>query len=53
MTGFRSHPLGATPLPDGRCRFLVYAPFARTVEVLLLSPARRVVPLEGDGAGYH
>lgn len=53
MTVDRSHPLGATPLPDGRCRFLVYAPFARTVEVLLLSPARRVVPLEGDGAGTH
>ena len=53
MTGHRSDPLGATPLPDGRCRFLVYAPFARTVEVLLLSPARRAVALEGDGAGYH
>jgi maltooligosyltrehalose trehalohydrolase len=53
MTGDRSHPLGATPLPDGRCRFLVYAPFARTVEVLLLSPPIRAVPLEGDGAGYH
>jgi len=53
MTGDRSHPLGATPLPDGRCRFLVYAPFARTVEVVLLSPARRVAPLEGDGTGYH
>jgi len=53
MTVDRSHPLGATPLQDGSCRFLVYAPFARTVEVLLLSPARRLVPLEGDGAGYH
>ena len=53
MTGDHSHPLGATPLPDGRCRFLVYAPFARAVEVLLPAPAIRAVPLEGDGAGYH
>jgi len=53
MTGSRSHPLGATPLPDGRCRFLVYAPFARTVEVHLLSPTSRAAPLEGNGAGYH
>jgi maltooligosyltrehalose trehalohydrolase len=53
MTVDQIHPLGATPLPDGRCRFLVYAPFARTVEVRLLSPASRVAPLEGNGAGYH
>ena len=53
MTDPRAHPLGATPLPDGRCRFLVYAPSARTVSVRLLSPAKRVVPLERDGLGYH
>ncbi|PJB33394.1 MAG: malto-oligosyltrehalose trehalohydrolase, partial [Deltaproteobacteria bacterium CG_4_9_14_3_um_filter_65_9] len=53
MTDPRAHPLGATPLPDGRCRFLVYAPSARTVSVRLLSPAKRVVPLGRDGLGYH
>ena len=53
MTDPRSHPLGATPLPDGRCRFLVFAPSARAVEVRLLSPAERVVGLERDRSGYH
>ncbi|MBE0603887.1 MAG: malto-oligosyltrehalose trehalohydrolase, partial [Deltaproteobacteria bacterium] len=53
MTGGRSHPLGATPLPDGRCRFLVYAPFSRSVEVRLLSPAERAIRLERDDLGYH
>ncbi len=54
MTGdIRGHPLGATLLPGGRCRFLVYAPAARSVEVRLLSPPERIVPLERDGSGYH
>ena len=45
--------LGATPLPGGGCRFLVYAPAAKTVEVRLISPVDRVVPLERTGRGYH
>jgi len=45
--------LGATPLPGGGCRFLVYAPFAERVEVRLLSPADRVVRLARDNRGYH
>ncbi len=45
--------LGATPLGDGRCRFLVYAPKAKNVEVRLLSPRGRIVPLERDDRGYH
>lgn len=49
----REHPLGATLLPGGRCRFLVYAPAARSVEVRLLAPRERVVPLERDDSGYH
>ncbi|MBE0604550.1 MAG: malto-oligosyltrehalose trehalohydrolase, partial [Deltaproteobacteria bacterium] len=53
MTGGRSQPLGATPLPDGCCRFLVYAPFSRGVEVRLLSPAERSIRLERDDSGYH
>ncbi len=53
MTDHRAHPLGATPLPGGRCGFLVFAPSAQTVEVRLLSPAERVVPLERDVFGYH
>ena len=53
MTDPRDRPLGATPLPGGRCRFLVFAPSARAVEVRLLSPAERVVGLERDASGYH
>ncbi len=53
MTDHRGHPLGATPIPGGRCRFLVYAPRAQSVEVRLLSPAERVVSMERDAVGYH
>lgn len=45
--------LGATPLPGGGCRFLVLAPSAGKVEVRLLTPAERIVPLERDDRGYH
>jgi len=45
--------LGATPLPGGGCRFLVYAPAAKNMEVRLISPVDRVVPLERCGRGYH
>ncbi len=45
--------LGATPLGEGRCRFLVYAPETKIVEVRLLSPRERIVPLIRDDLGYH
>lgn len=45
--------LGATPLGDGRCRFLVYAPKAERVEVRLLSPREKTVPLAREKYGYH
>ncbi|MGW8285615.1 MAG: malto-oligosyltrehalose trehalohydrolase [Candidatus Deferrimicrobiaceae bacterium] len=45
--------LGATPLGDGRCRFLVYAPKTKRVEVRLLSPREATVPLERTTRGYH
>ncbi len=53
VTGHRSLPLGASPLPDSRCRFLVFAPSAEAVEVRLLAPEERVVLLERDDLGYH
>lgn len=43
--------LGATPLPDGRCRFLVWAPRAERVELVLQMPARRVA-MERDARGH-
>jgi maltooligosyltrehalose trehalohydrolase len=48
-----SAPLGATPVPDGRCSFVVWAPFARRVEVRLSDPSARTVALEPADRGYH
>jgi maltooligosyltrehalose trehalohydrolase len=45
--------LGATPLGDGRCRFLVYAPNTERVEVRLISPQEGTVLLARDQYGYH
>jgi maltooligosyltrehalose trehalohydrolase len=45
--------LGATCLGQGRCRFLVWAPRAQKVEVRLVWPAERLVPLEKNSQGYH
>jgi maltooligosyltrehalose trehalohydrolase len=45
--------LGASPLGDGRCRFLVYAPKTKGVEVRLLSPREATVALERTTRGYH
>jgi maltooligosyltrehalose trehalohydrolase len=44
--------LGATYLGNGRCRFLVWAPWADQVEVHLLSPRERMLPLEKTARGY-
>jgi maltooligosyltrehalose trehalohydrolase len=45
--------LGAASLGDGRCRFLVFAPLARKVEVHILSTVDRLVPLERIEGGYY
>jgi len=45
--------LGAVLLPDGQCRFHVWAPRASTVHVHLLKPDGRRVPLERRERGYH
>lgn len=46
-------PLGATYLGENRCTFLVWAPFAERVELHLLAPTERLVPLQRDDTGYH
>ena len=51
MAGPRT--LGAVPLGRGRCAFRVWAPACQRVEVCLLGPAARRVPLVADLAGYH
>ena len=45
--------LGSTLLAGGRCRFCVWAPFAESVEVHVLSPQERMEPLRRDRMGYH
>jgi maltooligosyltrehalose trehalohydrolase len=44
--------LGATMLADGRCRFVVWAPLATTVEARLLTPTERCLPLTRGPRGY-
>jgi maltooligosyltrehalose trehalohydrolase len=45
-------PLGATMVGESRCRFLVWAPRAKEVEVSICSPPPRRVPMEPAGCGY-
>ncbi len=45
--------IGATHGADGRWRFLVWAPFAHTVEVHLRAPRERFVPMQQESAGYY
>jgi maltooligosyltrehalose trehalohydrolase len=45
--------LGATYLGGGQCGFLVWAPLVNRVEVRILSPDERRVPLEKVSRGYH
>ena len=45
--------LGATLHPDGQCRFLVWAPHAERVEVHIVTPRERFVPLEMKECGYY
>jgi maltooligosyltrehalose trehalohydrolase len=45
--------LGAMYLGDQRCRFLVWAPRARQVEVRIVAPQERLIPLQRGERGYH
>lgn len=45
--------LGAACLGDNRCQFQVWAPFAAKVEVHILEPQQRFIPLDKDDRGYH
>ena len=45
--------LGATYLGGGLGGFLVWAPLISRVEVHILSPEERIVPLEKVSRGYH
>ena len=52
MMPFAGYPLGATYLGNETCRFLVWAPKARTVDVRLTHPRSRCVRLEAGPRGY-
>jgi maltooligosyltrehalose trehalohydrolase len=45
--------LGAIWLRDGRCRFRVWAPLSEQVQLHVLSPEDRVVPMQTQTRGYH
>jgi maltooligosyltrehalose trehalohydrolase len=45
--------LGSTYLGDRRCRFRVWAPLAKKVEVHFSSPQDWVAPLQNTEGGYH
>jgi maltooligosyltrehalose trehalohydrolase len=45
--------LGATYLGDNLCRFLVWAPSVQKIDVHLLAPQERLLPLEREERGYH
>ena len=45
--------LGAGYLGDGRCRFLVWAPLAKAVDLRIVTPRERIVRLNKIRKGYH
>lgn len=48
-----SFPLGATYQGEGRCHFLVWAPKAEKVEVLLIEPSERTIEMQWQERGYY
>jgi maltooligosyltrehalose trehalohydrolase len=45
--------VGPWYLGEGRCRFRVWAPFAQSVEVHLLAPEERLIPMAQRTRGYY
>ena len=45
--------LGAIYLGKGKCQFCVWAPLVQKVEVHMVSPQERIVPLNPGARGYH
>ncbi len=44
--------IGAHYLGNGRCGFVVWAPFLKDVAVRIVSPEKRAIPMEKDEMGY-
>ena len=45
--------LGATWLADNRCRFRVWAPHSERVDLHLVGPVERFIPMEAGAFGYY
>lgn len=45
-------PLGAVRAPDDTCSFLLWAPRAKTVDLVILSPDQRTIPMQQGERGY-
>lgn len=52
MTAQRNQPLGATPLDDNSCTFLLWAPRASQVEVRVIEPRERTFVMQAMDRGY-
>jgi maltooligosyltrehalose trehalohydrolase len=50
MTG---PPLGAIAMPGDRCTFRVWAPYLERVELHLVAPSKRCLPMTKTAVGYH
>jgi len=48
----RDETLGGVLVGENACSFLVWAPRARSVEVRIVEPRERAVPMQGAGCGY-
>jgi maltooligosyltrehalose trehalohydrolase len=53
LTGNTTGSLGATSEGDSQYRFLVWAPFPSKVDLHLLGPDERLVPMRRNHSGYH
>jgi maltooligosyltrehalose trehalohydrolase len=48
----RDETLGGVLVGENASRFLVWAPRARSVEVCIVEPRERAIPMQGAGCGY-
>jgi len=44
--------IGAQYLGNGRCEFILWAPFLKSVSVKIVSPMERIIPMGKDESGY-
>jgi maltooligosyltrehalose trehalohydrolase len=48
-----ANDLGAVPIGDGRCRFRLWSPLAKEVQLHILAPKDEIVEMQAKPAGYH